>query len=225
MKVHRLPKYLPNVNEVAKMQISACLRSFATFSFIASAVALPPKRATDWASIRCPQDSKSTLPTPTYGDTDAVFTACTEQLIHAPSKLVYDTLINFSSYHLWNSFVVDVEVPPGVTTPEGVNVGMPMTFVTSGIVPLVNTTSDEVVTVLDKNLPTWRSNVTVLGALITAEHPNILVDEEDGVTRYVSYETYYKNPLIVALLAARPTLQRLFDQQGEDLKAYVESLV
>lgn len=65
----------------------------------------------------------------------------------------------------------------------------------------------------------------MLGALIVAEHPNILVDEGDGVTRYVSYETYYKNPLIVSLLAARPTLQRLFDQQGKDLKAYVESLV
>lgn len=207
------------------MQISACLCSFAASSFITSAVAMPPERATDWASIRCPQDSKSTLPTPTYGDTGAVFTVCSEQLIHAPSELVYDALVDYSSYHLWNSFVVDVEVPTGVRTPKDVYIDMPMTFTTSGIIPLVNTTSDEVVTVLDKNLPTWRSNITVLGELVTAEHPNILVDEEGGFTRYVSYQTYYKNPLIVALLATRPTLQRLFERQGEDLKAYVEFLV
>ncbi|KAK7740262.1 hypothetical protein SLS63_001462 [Diaporthe eres] len=207
------------------MHLSAPLRSLAACSLVASAVASLAERDTDWASIRCPQDPKSTLPTPTYGDTDAVFTACTEQLISAPLELVHDALIDFSSYRLWNSFVVDVEVAPGVKTPGDVYIDMPMTFVTSGIIPLVNTTSDEVVTVIDKNLPTWRSNVTVLGALIVAEHPNILVDEGGGVTRYVSYETYYKNPLIVSLLAARPTLQRLFDQQGKDLKAYVESLV
>ncbi|KAG6360003.1 hypothetical protein INS49_011059 [Diaporthe citri] len=225
LKVQRLHNYLTSANEAAEMRLSTNLRSLAACSLVASAVASIPQRDTDWASIRCPQDSKSTLPTPTYGDTDAVFTVCTEQLIDAPLGLVYDALIDYGSYHLWNSFVVDVELSPGVKTPEDVYVDMPMTLVTCGIIPLVNTTSDEVVTVLDKNLPTWRSNVTVLGALIVAEHPNVLVDEGGGVTRYVSYETYYKNPLIVSLLAARPTLQRLFGQQGKDLKAYVESLV
>lgn len=138
---------------------------------------------------------------------------------------MYDALIDYSSYHLWNTFVVDVEVPPGLKTPGDVYIGMDMTLVTSGILPLINTTSNEVVTGLDENLPTWRSNVTFLGALVTAEHPNILVDEGGGVTRYVSYETYYQNPIITLLLATRPTLQRLFEKQGEDLKAYVESRV
>lgn len=142
------------------MHLSIYLRSFAACSLTASTVASLSQRDTDWASIRCPQDSKTTLPTPTYGDTDAVFTACTEQLINAPLKLVHDALVDFSSYRLWNSFVVDVEVAPGVKTPGDVYVDMPMTFVTSGILPLVNTTSDEVVTVIDENLPTWRSNVT-----------------------------------------------------------------
>lgn len=138
---------------------------------------------------------------------------------------MYDALIDYSSYHLWNSFVVDVEVPPGVKTPKDVYVGMPMTLTTSGVVPLINTTSAEVVTDLGSNLPTWRSNVTIAGSLVVAEHPNILVDQGEGITRYVSYETYYKNPLILSLLAARSTLQGLFEQQGKDLKAYVESLV
>lgn len=100
-----------------------------------------------------------------------------------------------------------------------------MTLTTSGVVPLINTTSAEVVTDLGSNLPTWRSNVTIAGSLVVAEHPNILVDQGEGITRYVSYETYYKNPLILSLLAARSTLQGLFEQQGKDLKAYVESLV
>lgn len=138
---------------------------------------------------------------------------------------MYDALIDYSSYHKWNSFVVEVELPTGVKTPGDVYVGMPMNFTTTGIVPLVNTTGQEVVTVLDRNLPTWRSNITMLGALVVAEHPNILVSQGDGVMRYVSYETYYENPLIPSLLAARSTLQGLFEQQGKDLKAYVESRV
>jgi hypothetical protein len=137
---------------------------------------------------------------------------------------VYNTIMDFNAYHVWNSFVTDVDVPPGVETPDGVYVGMPMTFTTSGIVPLVNTTSAEILTVLNKNLPTWRSNVTLLGVLIVAEHPNILVDQGNGTTRYVSYETYYKEPLVLSLLAMKSTLKGLFEKQGNDLKAYVESL-
>ncbi|POS75123.1 hypothetical protein DHEL01_v206486 [Diaporthe helianthi] len=197
-------------------------------SLIDSALAFSPESAVDWASVRCPQDSKTSLPTPTYGDTDAVFTVCTEELIHAPLKIekVYNALIDYSSYHVWNSFVIDVVLPPGVETPEDVYVGMPMIFTTSGIVPLVNTTGEEVITMLgDMDLPTWRSNITILGALVVAEHPNILVSQGPGITRYVSYETYYENPLILSLLAARYTLQGLFEQQGKDLKAYAESLV
>lgn len=207
------------------MQFSPFVRFTSACSLIVSAFAFSPDRAADWASIRCPKDSKSTLPTPTYGDTDAVFTVCTEELIYVPTNRVHDALIDYSSYHIWNSFVVDVELPPGVNTPEDVFVGMPMTFTTSGIVPLVNTTGEEVVTVLEGNMPTWRSNITVLGALVVAEHPNILVSQGHGITRYVSYETYYENPLILSLLAARSKLQGLFEQQGKDLKAYVESLV
>ncbi|KAL1884098.1 hypothetical protein Daus18300_000209 [Diaporthe australafricana] len=206
------------------MHLSFYLSSAIACSLVTGARASLPKGTTDWASIRCPQDSTSTLPTPTYGDTDAVFTICTEQFIHAPLELVYDALIDYSSYHLWNSFVVDVEVPPDVKTPKDVYVDMPMTLITSGVIPLVNTTSAEVVTRLEKNLPTWRSNATMLGVLIVAEHPNILVDQGNGTTRYVSYETYYEEPFIPSLLALKPTLQKLFEQQGKDLRAYVETL-
>lgn len=207
------------------MNLSFYLSSVIACCLVTGAAASLPKRATDWASIRCPQDSTLTLPTPTYGDIDAVFTICTEQLINAPLELVYDTLIDFSSYHLWNSFVVDVEVPPDTKTPEGVYIDMPMTFITSGIIPLINTTSAEIVTRLEKNIPTWRGNVIMLGVLIVAEHPNILVDQGNGTTRYVSYETYYNEPLLPSLLALKPALKRMFARQGKDLRAYVESRV
>jgi hypothetical protein len=66
------------------MYFSVYLRFISVFSLITSSLASLPNYATDWASLGCPQDSESTLPTPTYGDTDAVFTVCTEELIHAP---------------------------------------------------------------------------------------------------------------------------------------------
>ena len=66
------------------MHLSAYLRAVSSSGVLANALASLPRSGTDWASLRCPPDSKSTLPTPTYGDTDAVFTVCTEELIHAP---------------------------------------------------------------------------------------------------------------------------------------------
>lgn len=191
----------------------------------------------DWASLRCPEnDSSAVLPTPTYGLAGAVFTVCTEQNISAPPELVYNTILDFRSYHLWNSFVVDVEdLPPNVTrTPENVYVGMPMTFVTQGIVPLINTTSSEIITVLGGPsssqdaggylFPVWRDNLTALGVLVQAEHPNVLVDIGGGLTRYVSYETYYQEIFVGALLLIRETLQERFVRQGEDLRRYVEGM-
>lgn len=190
---------------------------------------LTPRYTTDWASIQCPENSTSALPTPTYGNASAVFTVCAENLISAPAELIYNTLIDFDSYHLWNTFVVDVEVPSNVsTTPEDVYVGMPMTFTTTGLIPLFNNTSDEIVTVLEDDfgaeylLPAW---VAAWDGLVVSEHPNILVSQGGGVTRYVSYETYYQAPLAIPLIALRSSLQKQFEQQGEDLRNYVESLV
>lgn len=72
-----------------------------------------------WTSIRCPQDLVTTLPTPTYGYDGTVFTVCTEELIDAPVEVVYNVLIDFNAYHIWNTFVVDLHLPSNVTnTPE-----------------------------------------------------------------------------------------------------------
>ncbi|KUI73703.1 hypothetical protein VM1G_09418 [Cytospora mali] len=186
---------------------------------------LTSRYTTDWTSLHCPEDPVTVLPTPTYGYDNAVFTVCTENFINASAELIYSTLIDFKSYHLWNSFVVDVKVPPNVTdTPEDVYIGMPMIFTSTGLIPLINTTSDETVTVLDNDadegylLASW-------GVLVISEHPSILVSQGDGVTRYLSFETYYQPLLTAALLALRPALQKQFVQQGDDLRTYVESLV
>lgn len=183
-----------------------------------------PRDTTDWGSLQCPEDSDSVLPTPTYGDTGGVFTVCAELLINAPAELIYNTLIDFKSYHIWNPFVVDVELPSNVTsTPEDVYIDMQMTFTTTGLLPLINTTSYETVTFLDNDagagylLAAW-------GASVPSEHPNIMVSQGDGVTRYVSYETFYA-PLGVAVLVLKSELQQQFEQQGEGLRTYVESLV
>lgn len=180
---------------------------------------------TNWASVQCPTDPSTVLPTPTYGYTDSVFTVCAEYLIDAPAELIYNTLIDFKSYHLWNTFVVDVQVPPNVTnTPEDVYIGMQMTFTTAGLVPLINTTSIETVTVLDNDADAGY-RLSAWGLLPISEHANILVSQGDGVTRYVSYETFFHELLAAPVLLLRPALQKQFEQQGEDLRTYVESLV
>lgn len=174
--------------------------------------------------MQCSDDSYSILPTPTYEDAGGVFTVCAEKLINAPAELIYTTLIDFESYHTWNTFVIDVEVPSNVTsTPEDVYINMPMTFTTTGLLPLINTTSDETISFLDSDvgagylLTAWTSQVP-------SEHANILVSQGGGVTRYVSYETFYE-PLGGAVLLLEKELQKQFEQQGEDLRAYMESLV
>ena len=196
---------------------------------IASSLFLTAYSAFDPYSITCSADS--ILPTPTYGLTDAIFTVCTETLISAPLPLIYNTLLSFRNYPTWNTFVVDVALPPNVLNASDVYVGMQMTFTTEGIIPLLNTTSVEDITVLSPpdaggnaaNMA-WRDDNGEVGDLfLTAEHPNILTEVEDGVTRYVSYETYY-NAGAVLLLAFEENLQTEFDNQGANLKAYVEGL-
>lgn len=155
---------------------------------------------------------------------------CTEIIINAPAQNIYDTLIDFNNYYLWNSFVVDVQVPPGLETPDDVYVGMQMVFTTAGLIQGVNTTSDEQVTVLDDDsskhylLTAWRFSGLINGTLSRAEHPSILTNAGSGKTRLVSYETYYEGPVTELILPLKPQLQVEFDQQGQDLKRYMESL-
>lgn len=193
---------------------------------------LSSRAAFDWASIRCDKDN-STLPTPTYGDSGALFTVCAETTIHAPLSSVYNAVLDFKSYAAWNSFTVDVAVPENVTrTPEDVYVGMEMVLTTQGLLP-ANTTSNEIITVLNPEdedqegfvaMAAWRNDDGLNATFLPAEHPTILTDAGDGVTRYVSYETYYE-PGAASLLALRSNLQRAFERQGGDVKVYVEKLV
>ncbi|KAI9660723.1 MAG: hypothetical protein M1831_003414 [Alyxoria varia] len=183
---------------------------------------------TSYSKLRCPLDSKSTLPTPTFGKRGGVFTVCTEQIIQAPIQKVYDALLDFKKYEQWNTFVVDVTLPENVTnTPRDVYVPMLMNFVTQGLVP-TNTTSDERITFLSppsalkKNgviWAVWRGESPAAFEL-EAEHPSILNDAGNGYTRYLSYETYYKGAEL--LVPIRGTLSRQFIQQGVDLSDFVE---
>lgn len=183
-----------------------------------------PRDTTDWSTLQCPDDTDTILPTPTYGGTGGIFTVCAELLINAPAELIYNTLIDFKSYHIWNSFVINVEVPSNVTnTPDDVYINMPMTFTTSGLLPLINTTSDETVTFLENDADAGYL-LNAWSASVPSEHPNILVSQGGGVTRYVSYETFYA-PLGIAVLILKSELQKQFEQQGEDLRTYVESMV
>ncbi|AEO65617.1 uncharacterized protein THITE_2127786 [Thermothielavioides terrestris NRRL 8126] len=184
-----------------------------------------------WGSLRCPPDGSTNLPTPTYGTEKVVFQVCSQVVINAPTAAVYHALLDFQSYSLWNSFVVDVALPADVRrTPDDVRVGNSMVFTTAGILPLINTTSTEIVTkLLDEDetqaggylMAAWRSEDGAGGLLYRAEHPTILVDQGDGTTLSVSYEPYYAGLLTPALRLLQGKLQRLFEQQNGDVKAQV----
>ncbi|KAI0401344.1 hypothetical protein F4802DRAFT_434415 [Xylaria palmicola] len=191
----------------------------------------------DYASLACPPSSApSTLLTPTYGDQGAVFTVCSSLSIAAPAALVRDAVLDFRAYGRWNSFVVSVSLPPDVAeTPRDLYEGMPMVFTTAGLVGGLNTTSDEVLTILDGRgvgadgkpylLVAWRYDDKMGGLGARAEHPVIVVDQGDGSSWYLSYETYYVGLTTPAIALLKTKLLLQFDAQSADLKAYVEGLL
>ncbi|KAI0121330.1 hypothetical protein BJ170DRAFT_644516 [Xylariales sp. AK1849] len=187
-----------------------------------------PRDAVDWGSLHCPQDSTATLPTPTYGSNETVFTICTELTINAPLLDVYNAILDFNSYSRWNSFVYQVDVPSNVETPQDVYVGMPMVLHTTGLVPLTNTSSNEAITILDYADPggytiiAWYYEDGVGGLASRAEHPSILVDQGGGVVRHLSFETYYQGTLTPTIALLKDRLQAEFEEQAIDLKSYVE---
>ncbi|KAL2205159.1 hypothetical protein CC79DRAFT_981899 [Sarocladium strictum] len=195
------------------------------------ATALPASSDVDWLNIRCPESLKETLPTPTYGYEGGLFTVCTELIFNAPAIDIYDALLDFQSYSSFSSFVIDIELPAHINkTPDDVYIGLEMVFTTKDIFPIFNTTSVEIVTVMDGEddggymLAAWRYDDTLGGKFSRSEHPNILVEQGDGTTRYVSYETYYNDPGTLLLVPFRKQLQDGYAQHGLDLKAYVEGL-
>ena len=194
--------------------------------------ALPVASEVEWANLRCPQSSSETLPTPTYGSDGGLFTVCTQLMINAPAAVIYDALLNFQAYSNFSSFVIDIELPSHITTtPDDVYVGLEMTFTTKDIFPVFNTTSIEIVTVMKDSgdagylMTSWRYDDTLDGKFSRSEHPSILVEQGDGTTRYVSFETYYDDPGTYLLLPFRKKLQDGYARHGEDLRDWVEKVV
>ncbi|KAI0201068.1 hypothetical protein F4808DRAFT_137978 [Astrocystis sublimbata] len=186
----------------------------------------------DYSSLACPSSKLATLATPTYGDKGGVFTVCSSLKIAAPASVVQDAVLDFASYGRWNSFVVAVSLPSNVT--ETPYVGMPMTFTTAGLVAGINTTSDEILTASGYEgvgedgkpytLSAWRYDDKLAGVGARAEHPIVVVDEGDGTSWYLSWETYYAGILTPGIALLRSKLQTQFEVQAADLKTYVEGL-
>ncbi|KAI1425828.1 hypothetical protein F5Y12DRAFT_713710 [Xylaria sp. FL1777] len=190
----------------------------------------------DYSSLSCPPSSGlDTLTTPTYGTDGAVFTVCSSINISAPVTVVREAVLDFKSYHLWNSFVLSVSVPSNVTqTPQDLYVGMPMVFTTTGLVAGLNTTSNEVLTVVNGAglgangkaylLVSWRYDDKLGGIGARAEHPVVIVDLGGGSSRVLSYETYYVGLITLPIAILKSSLEDQFNTQAIELKTYVESI-
>jgi hypothetical protein len=161
------------------------------------------------------------LSTPSYGVKDAIFTACSNTTIEAPASLVYKILTDYDTYHEWNTFVVDVEL---LSSPP-YQVGSRMHFTEAQLLPLFNTTSNEIITFLDPENTTavWRFD-SATPALILAEHVSQVVSLGDNRSWYNSWETYYKSASILVETTLGEKLISAFEIQGEDLKKRAESL-
>jgi hypothetical protein len=175
-------------------------------------------------NIRCNDSDK--LPTPSYGSTGIVFTVCAEQEINAPIDKVYNALLDFGAYSIWNTFVIDV-VARGKSslTPAPAPVGTQMTFTVAGLIGPLNVPTPEIVSVGIPDVDgdgKYAFNAWVLDAFKQrAEHPNVLTDLGNGRTRYVSYESYYVGVVGLSVVL-KGQLREAFERQGEDLKKYVE---
>lgn len=186
-------------------------------------------RLSAFINVRCNRAADGTQPnlrTPSFGSRGIVFTVCTEREIEAPIGLVYNTTVGFRDYPAWNSFVVKVNPAPGYsldTVPPPINTIM--IFTNQGIVPGTNDTvqSTEQLSFADANVDgEARVAISSWKSYEQAEHPNILTDSGNGRTRYVSYDSFYYD-IGQQSLPLKDALQRLFDQQGDELKAFVEA--
>ncbi|KAI0848287.1 hypothetical protein F5Y00DRAFT_238765 [Daldinia vernicosa] len=186
----------------------------------------------DYGSLHCPEDPTATLVTPTYGAEGAIFTICSELVLDNTGPLTaYNAILDFKSYPRWNSFIIDVALPDNVTsTPDDIYVGMTMQFTSNGLIGSLNTTSTEVISLLDPSgaegylINAWHYDDGIGGVGSRAEHPNVFVDLGNGSTRYLSYETYYAGLSTGTIALLKLQLQHQWDIQVRDLKVYVESL-
>ncbi|KAG4443655.1 hypothetical protein IFR05_000841 [Cadophora sp. M221] len=177
-------------------------------------------------SLNCPPTG-TIMATPKFGTKGAVFTVCAQTSIRGSESTLYDVLLDFPRYHEWNTFVYDVDVPANVTSAKDVYLDMPMTLHTYGLIPVLNSTSQESISYLEQHYQTpfvgWLTDAGIGLAGLQAEHISLLRDLGGGMTEYVSWETYYgAGALVVASLKDR--LQTQFENQGRDLKIRVEWL-
>ncbi|CZT11630.1 uncharacterized protein RAG0_15703 [Rhynchosporium agropyri] len=168
------------------------------------------------------------MSTPSFGTKGAVLTVCAQSTIQGSPSEIYNVLIDFPRYHEWNTFVYEVQdLPSNVTSAEDVYVGMPMTFRTFGLVPVTNSTSYEVVSYLEPDYETpfsaWGTDYGMGLAGLQAEHVNVLRDLGNGMTEYVSWETFY-GAGATAVLPLKDALVTQFEKQGQDLKTRVEGM-
>lgn len=114
--------------------------------------------------------------------------------------------------------------------------GTKVKFITRGLIGSLNTTSEEIVTVDQKDIFSSSSSAEGTEGTVSrhainawrydgvgqrAEHPNVLTDLGERGTRYVSFESYY-GLLAPVTEVLKGKLKSAFEAQADDLKRFVE---
>ena len=162
------------------------------------------------------------LSTPTYGTANAVFTVCSISYIRASAPSVYNILIDFAHYDLWNSY--EIHVTPTSSPFPAINATM--IFINARLSPGNTTTpSNGVIRILDQEHTTaaFDYDDRPTPGLLEAEHVSKVERLGEGWSKYTSWETFY-GPRAVGLQATTQVLlQDAFEAQGEDLRVWVET--
>ncbi|EME44435.1 hypothetical protein DOTSEDRAFT_72046 [Dothistroma septosporum NZE10] len=169
--------------------------------------------------------NNSIIGTPSFGLDNAIFTVCAEITIDAPVEAVYETWVDFESYHLWNSFVTDVHALPGSSisqVPPQIGTEMLFSNTFPPIPKFLPGPSVERLSYTEPNAD-GRGEAALVAWIgyESAEHPSVFTDIGEGRTGFVSWETFY-GVHGTALVAGKEWLQGRHETQARDLKGYVE---
>ena len=140
--------------------------------------------------------------------------SCEEILIQAPAEFVWDILMDFDNYHLWNKFCPEIKGVPEVGSPVAMQVDM-------GNGPQPQT---EYITRLDAPREVVWSMENKPGDPIHADRLQRVTPVDAGSCRYWTVDDFSGEAMAPMMEAFGEVMERGFTLCAEGLKAHAEAL-